>query len=201
MTQSPQETHSQTKTVINLEEARTELQATLAAGRELGPEMDETLAARYVERLDTLFPDPTRDSTRLRSEVEALIASARGHGPDADPARAKDFVARALAPHPTAPVPVAPAGPLARRDMALANYIPMIVAAAVFIALLIATQGQVWWLIFIFPGMFFWGRGGRRGRQRMRARRYGYWDGYGPTMPGPSDPNRQLPPGDHPEML
>jgi hypothetical protein len=187
----------QTKTTINQEEARTELLATLAAARELGPDMDETLAGRYVERLDVLFPDKTRDSDRLRGEVKDLIASARGHGADADSARVQDFVARALAPRPAPPVPVRPPGPPMNGGGRPGMYVPMIICIAVFIALAVATHGATAWLIFLLP-MIIWG--GNRNRRRMRYRRYGYWDGYGPTMPGP-DPRRQLPPGDGPEIL
>ena len=195
MPQTPQSPSNQlTKAVINEEEARTELLATLAAARELGPEMDDTLASRFADRFSALFPDPTRDLTRLRGDVETLIVSARGHGADADPARAKDFLARALAPKP-APPAVAPQAGLPARGQ-YAPYIPMILAAAVVIAIVVASHGYAFWLLFALPWMFF---GGRRGR-RMRYRRYGPWDNMGPGLP-PGSSRRQLPPGDEPEML
>ena len=173
-----------------------ELLATLAAARELGPDMDETLAGRYVERLGALFPNPARDETRLHSDTLALIVSARTHSADADAARVKDFLARALAPQAAPPVMVQPPAPPATSANA-ASYIPMLIGAAAIVAIMIGTHGQAFWLIWLLP-MFFWGS---RGRRRMRYRRYGSWDGgYGPGMP-PSGPRRQLPPGDGPEIL
>ncbi len=194
----PQTSQSQqSKTAINEEEARTELLATMAAARELGPEMDETLAIRYVERFETLFPDPLRDQARLRNDVEALLASARSHGADADAARVKDFLARARAPQPAPPVVVQrPASPTPVTGYA--RHIPMLIGMAVIIAVIVATHGAGFWLLFLLPLIF---GGGNRRRRRMRYRRYGYWDdGYGPTMP-PNGSRRQLPPGDGPEIL
>lgn len=196
MPQSPQTSQTQQKAVINEEEARTELLATLAAARELGPQMDDTLASRYADQFATLFPDPTRDQARLRGDVETLIVSARGHGPDADPARAKDFLARALTPKPAPPI-VRPQAALPARGQFVAPYIPRVVAVVAIIAIVVATRGEAAWLFFFLIPMFFWG--GRRGR-RMRYRRYGYWDGMGPGLP-PDGAQRQLPPSNDPEML
>jgi hypothetical protein len=200
MSQTPQS--QQAKSVINEEEARTELLATLSAARELGPEMDETLASRFVERLDALFPNPARDQTRLRRDVEALLVSARSHGPDADAARVKDFLASALAPQPTPPVFVQQPAPPATAPGNLAAYIPTLIGAAVIIAIVAASGGHAFWLLFWLLPMLFWSGRGRR--RRMRYRRYGYWDGYGPgygpTMP-PGGSRRRLPPGDDPEIL
>jgi hypothetical protein len=182
----------QSKSLINEEEARTELLATLAAARELGPEMDGTLASRYAERLNTLFPNPARDQERLRRDVEALLTSARGHSADADDARVRDFLRATLAPQPASPAiiqrpaPPAPAGQLA-------GYLPMLICAAVIIAIVAASGGHAAWLLFWLLPMLFWSGRGRR--RRMRYRRYGYWDGYGPMGP-PRDPRRQLPPSD-----
>ncbi len=192
MPQTPQS--QQTKSVINEEEARTELLATIAAARELGSGMDETLASRYVERFDALFPNPTRDQAHLRSEVESLLASARGHGADADAARVKDFLARALAPQPAMPIMVRPPMAPAPRMRQVA-YLPMLVGLAAVIAIVAATHGAAFWLLWLLP-MFFWG-----GRRRMRYRRYGPWnDGFGPMMPPPTS-RRQLPPDDGPEII
>lgn len=181
--------------VINEEEARTELLATLAAARELGPEMDDTLASRFADRFATLFPDPTRDLTRLRGDVETLIVSARGHGADADPARVKDFLARALASKPAPPIVRPPSEPPARGQFM--PYIPMLIGLAFIVAIVVATHGEFFWPLLLIPIFIF---GGRRGRRRMRYRRYGYWDGMGPGLP-PGDPRRQLPPSNDPEML
>lgn len=184
----------QTMTAINEEEARTELLATLAAARELGPNMDETLASRYVEQLDALFPNPTRDQARLRSDVEALLASARSHGADADAARVKDFLARALAPQPAPPI-MAPPPMAPMPGMRPTRILPMLIGLAVIVAIVAATHGGALWLLWLLP-MFFWG-----GRRRMRYRRYGPWNGgYGPAMPPYGSP-RRLPPGDGPEIL
>lgn len=196
------------KQTINKEEARTELLATLSAARELGPDMDATLASRYVERLDVLFPDKTRDSARLRNEVEALIVSARGHSADADAARADDFVKRMLEQKPAQSAPLATMpqanAPYAQRGGPNpALFVPIsVVSVVAFVALMIATGGHLWFLIFCLPGIF-WGFGGsRRNRARRYYRRYGYWDGYGPNMPGPNpDGNHQLPPGDGPDWV
>ena len=194
MPQTPQT--PQMKALINEEEAHTELLATLAAARELGPDMDETLTSRYVERLGALFPNPARDETRLRSDVLALLVSARTHGSDADAARVKDFLARALAPQAAPPVMVQPPAPPAP-SANFASYLPMLIGAAAIVAIMAATHGQAFWLIWLLP-MFIWGG---RGRRRRRYSRYGYWDGSArPGMPPPSG-RRQLPPGDGPEIL
>lgn len=194
MPQTPQSPQvQQTKALINEEEVRTELLATIAAARELGPDMDQTLASRWVDQFATLFPNPARDKDRLRGDVETLLVTARGHGADADPARVKDFLAHALVTPPAPPAPIRQAQPASRGN--LAPYLPMILGVAVFIAVLIATQGHLWWLVFVIPGLFWGGRGSRR----KRYRRYGDWYGMGPGTP-PSN-GRQLPPGNDPEML
>lgn len=198
MPQTPQSQLS--KLVINEQEARTELLATIAAGRELGPTMDETLASRYAERLNTLFPNPARDEGRLRGDVEALLASARSHAADADEARVKDFLKSALAAQPAPPMVAQPPLPPAPR-MAFAPYIPMALGTIAIVAILAATRGEAAWMLFWLIPLFFWSG---RGRRRMRYRRYGNWDGggmgYGPQMP-PRGSHRQLPPGDDPEVL
>jgi len=192
MPQSPQS--PETKNTINEEEARTELLATLAAARELGPDMDVTLAGRYVERLNVLFPNPMRDQARLRNDVEGLLTSARSHSADADQARVKDFLKTALAPTPAPPVAARPPAPPAFGSRP-ASYIPLLIGAAVIVAIVLASHGSAFWLVWLLP-MFLLG-----GRRQRRYRRYGSWqDGYGPAMP-PADSRRQLPPGDGPEIL
>jgi hypothetical protein len=206
MPATPQSESSEAlKRTINEEEARTELRATLSAARELGPDMDATLASRYVERLDVLFPDKTRDSARLRRDVEALIVSARGHSADADAARVDDFVKSVLAVKPAQPAPLAPMPQPnmpyePARQPSPAVIAPVaIVAIIAYVWMMVQTGGEWWWLIFFLPGLIWGISGGRRGRGRGRRyyRRYGYWDGYGPNMPAPNpDANRQLPPSD-----
>ncbi|HEU0026484.1 MAG TPA: hypothetical protein VFQ25_05150 [Ktedonobacterales bacterium] len=191
MPETPQS--PQSKSLIHEEEARTELLATLAAARELGPDMDGTLAGRYVERISTLFPDPARDQDRLRRDVEALLTSARGHSADADDARVRDFLRSTLAPQPASPAIIQRPAPPAPTSQ-LADYLPMLIGAAVIIAIVAASGGQAYWLLFWLLPMLFWSSRGRR--RRMRYRRYGYWDGgYGPSMP-PRGSRRQLPPDD-----
>ncbi|HEX9035914.1 MAG TPA: hypothetical protein VF808_02895 [Ktedonobacterales bacterium] len=193
MSQKPQS--PQTAAVIKEEEARTELLATLAAARELGPEMDDTLSGRFVEQFNKLFPDSARDNARLRSDVQTLLVSARGHGSDADAARVKDFLSRAMAPQTFLPVIARPAGPPMRGQAG--QYIPMAVCAAIIVGIVLASGGHAAWLLFWLLPMLFWST---RGRRRMRYRRYGYWDGYGPNLPR-TDARRQLPPDDGPEMV
>ena len=182
----------QSKSLINEEEARTELLATLAAARELGPDMDGTLASRFVERLSALFPNPARDQARLRLDVEALLTSARGHSADADEARVRDFLRAALAPQPAPPILAPQPGPPSSA-VRPAEYLPMLVCAAVIVAIVAASGGHAAWLLFWLLPMLVWSRPGRR--RRMRYRRYGYWDGSGPMMP-PTGSRRQLPPSD-----
>ena len=77
-------------------------------------------------------------------------------------------------------------------------YLPAMIGIGAIIAIAIATKGEGLWLMWLVPAMFWsMSRGSRR---RMRYRRYGYWDGYGPNMPG-DPPRRQLPPSNGPEML
>lgn len=199
MRQTP--TSQQAKAVINEQEARTELLATLAAGRELGPDMDQTLASRFMEQLDTLLPSATRDGARLRRDVEALLASARTHTADADEARVDDFLKSALAPQPAAPQ-LSPQPPYLMMRRGPGAFIPLVVCIVGVVAIGALFGWHAPWALFWLIPLLFWSS---RGRRRMRYRRYGYWDdggmGYGPRMGPPPDARRRLPPGDGPEII
>jgi Spy/CpxP family protein refolding chaperone len=145
------------------EEERAELKAMIAAGRELSPEMDESLIESYVERRAA----EQRAKMKLQGQNHAVaVPQPSGH-------------------------PFAGVHPA----VAIAGMVTM---AAVFVVIMLATQGQNWWLIFplfaIFGG---WMGGSERHRHKMerRAQRYQMRADYYRARMGypPRDGSRRLP--------
>lgn len=203
-----------TKARYDAEEASKELLATLHASRDLGPEMDETLADRYMERLGALRPAGSFDPARTRADLLALLASARGSDPAGDDALVQSFLASIQPPRPAAPAygaygpyPPSPAGeygPPARYN-SLTRMTPLLIAAVILIASMALTQGHTVWLIF--PLLFLLNAGRRNRYQRRlerdqrrlyRDQRRDYRNDRILRRDGPYD---QLPPSGPPEIL
>jgi hypothetical protein len=121
------------------EALRQEIQAAIAAGRELDPEMDKHLADSVLDRY--------RQEQAARQRA-AASAAPRNQSLEQQPS---------------------PAGEIAQ---IVASNISGTIAGVVGIAALIVIlilKPDFWWLIFLFPGIFFgWSR---------RARREGYYRG------------------------
>ena len=164
----------------NAEEARKELLATINASRELGPEMDDTLADRFMEKLATLRPANSFDRAATRGKFEALLQSARGSDPQADGALADSFLANIEPPrldpqpyaYPGTPAPLQ-YGPMAPyRNDGFAQVAPMIICAVVFIAALAFSGGHLWWIIFFLPAVFGASRRGRYQQRRLQREQW-----------------------------
>jgi hypothetical protein len=123
------------------EALRQEIQAAIAAGRELDPDMDKHLADSVLERY--------RQEQAVRQRALANSA-ARSQSVD----------------QPT------PAGEVAQ---IVASHLSATIAGVVGIAALIVIlvlRPEFWWLIFLFPGIFFgWSRRARRDGYSRRSRR------------------------------
>jgi hypothetical protein len=156
------------------EEARKELLATIHASRELGPEMEDTLADRFMEKLATLRPADSFDKTATRAKLESLLQSTRGSDPAADATLADSFLT-SIPPAQLDPQPYAYGGmpaPMQYGPMGPARYqanqiVPLVVCAAILIVALTVSHGMLWWLIFIIPGMFGLTRRGRYQQRRL----------------------------------
>lgn len=164
------------------EEARKELLATLQASRELGPQMDDALTDRYMEQLTALRPAGSFDQAGTRARLQSLLQSARGSDPAGDTALAEDFLASIQPPRaavqpytygaPPAPMPYGPMAPVPYGG--IGQYTPMIIFAAIFIVALIVSKGELWWLFWVLPMGFGWGRRNRYQRRIQRDQRRGY---------------------------
>lgn len=179
----------------NADEAKKELLATLHASRELGPEMDDALADRFMDQLKALRPVGSYDPARARADLSVLIQSARGSDPVGDDALAEGYLARLQPPLPAVqPMPGAPAPQWGGPQSELGRVVPLVIAGAIVITAMVLTRGEMWWLIFFLPALLGWLRGGGS-RRRMRYYRYN-------RVMRPDDPYRQLPPsGNPPEIL
>lgn len=161
-----------------------------------------------------------RDPEEQENELMATLKAARELGPDMDKAVVASYLekqkqhaaaqAQAQKPQPQQAVVAAPGQQ--RRPMFLLG---LPIGLIVFIAILIATQGQAWWMfwvLFCFGGWSWWGWGHDDHMQRRmnryewrRARldaRYGYGpydrgNGSAPVQP-PTQP-AQVPPPQTPE--
>ena len=186
-----------TKAYYNADEAKKELLATLHASRELGPEMDDTLTDRYMDRLKALRPAGSYDPTRVRADLAALLQSARGSDPVGDDALAEDFLAHLKQPLPAAPAYMAnpPAPQTSGPQSELAHIVPVVVAGAIIITAIVFVPGHPWWLIFFLSPMLGWLRGGSR---RSRRDRYRYR--YDRELGG-DDPYHRLPPSSNPPEI
>jgi hypothetical protein len=165
------------------EEVRKELLATIHASRELGPDMDDTLTDRFIERLGALRPAGSFDPAPARAELRSLLQTARGSGADGDNALAEQFIAGLRAPAPPAlpayapyggvPAPApygsygpGPMGPY--QGGGFTQIAPMIICATIFIVALIVSHGELWWLFWLLPASFGWSRRGRYERDQRR---------------------------------
>ncbi len=122
------------------DDERAELRAMIAAGRDLSPEMDESLVDSYAER---------------RASEQRAKAEVQGNGNAVVPQQQSGGVVAGT--HPA----VAITGILA--------------TVAIFVAIMVFTSGQGWWLIFPLFGIFggWWGNNDRhRARNERRAQRY-----------------------------
>jgi hypothetical protein len=164
------------------EEARKELLATLQASRELGPEMDDALTDRFIEQLSALRPTGSFDQAGTRARFHSLLQSVRGSDPASDPAAAESFLA-GIQPPRRDPQPYAynaPPAPMQYGPMAPTPYggaaqlAPMVIFAAIFIVALIVSHGALWWLFWVLPMGFGWGRRNRYQRRLDRYPRRGY---------------------------
>ncbi len=167
------------------EEARKELLATIHASRELGPEMDDTLTDRFMERLSALRPAGSFDPATTRAGVRSLLQTARGTSAAEDNALVERFLADLKPPQPAlpayapyngmpAPAPYGPYGPgpmTPYQSGGFAAIAPMILFAAVFIVALVVSHGALWWLFWVIPGAFGWSRRNRYQRQMYRDQR------------------------------
>lgn len=120
------------------DDERADLKAMIAAGRELSPEMDESLVESYEQR--------------RASEAQAK-AKVQG----------REVVAQPQSSHPLAGISPA---------VAITGIVAM---AAVFIVIMVASNGAAWWLIFPLFGIFGGWMGNndrRRVRNERRAQRY-----------------------------
>lgn len=195
------------------EEAKKELLATLHASRELGPEMDDALADRFMDRLKTLRPTGSYDPQRTRADLTALLNSARGSDPAGDDALVVSFLSNlqppapampAYAPYaPYPPYPIVPGtgyGPPTRAPSSgFSREAPALLMIAIMIAILVLSHGQAWFLVFLVP-MFLRGTRRRSSYQRRieRDQRQAYRND---QILNRDDPYHQLPPSGPPEIL
>jgi hypothetical protein len=142
------------------DDERADLKAMIAAGRELSPEMDESLVESYAQR---------------RSSEAKAKAKVQG----------KEVVAQPQSTHPLAGINPA---------VAITGIVAM---AAVFIVIMVASNGAAWWLIFPLFGIFGGWMGNndrRRVRNERRAQRYQMRaDYYRRRMGYPDDDDARLP--------
>ncbi len=154
------------------DDERADLKAMIAAGRELSPEMDESLVESYAQR---------------RTSEQQAKAKVQG----------KEVVAQPQSNNPLAGINPA---------VAITGIVAM---AAVFIVIMVVSQGAAWWLIFPLFGIFGGWMGNndrhrarierRAQRYQMRAdyyrRRMGYADEDDARLPEPAGRDEaQLPP-------
>lgn len=135
------------------EDERADLLATLAAARELGPEMDKSIVDSYLER---------RKSEVRTGVVPSASTGSQGGGQSG----------QGIMPHQT---PGTPTG-IAQAGMLL---IPL-AGIAIYVALLIASQGELWWTFWIPMAMGGWWRGMwyPHARYAYRAERQAMRDDY-----------------------
>lgn len=188
------------------EEARKELLATIHAGRELGPEMDDALTDRFMEQLTKLRPAGSFDPTSARAQFSTLLNSLRGSDPAGDSAAADGFLSSlrparpavpAYAPYAQPQYPNSPQfGPLVRYRNG-PNITPMMVIAIV-VAVMIFAKIDMWWLIFVLPALFGWRRSGRYRNRAYRDQQRAYRHNRIMDADGQYHP---LPPSGPPEIL
>ncbi len=192
------------------EEAKKELLATLHASRELGPEMDDALADRFIERLSALRPAGSFDPERTRADLKSLLNSARGSDPAGDDALVVNFLTNIQPPTPAmpayapyAPYPIVPGraeyGPAVRVPQGgLSRGAPALLMLAIMIGILILSHGQAWFLVFLVPMFMNWGRRGSYQRRIERDQRRAYRHD---RILNRDDPYHPLPPSGPPEIL
>ncbi|HEX8995606.1 MAG TPA: hypothetical protein VF812_06215 [Ktedonobacterales bacterium] len=190
------------------DEAQKELMATLHASRELGPEMDDTLTDRFMERLGALRPAGSFDQARTRADLMSLLRSSRGSDPAGDDALVSSFLTNIRPPATVMPAyapyapnagyaPNAPMPPM--RYSPASRIIPMAVMIGIFLVSLALTHGHSFWFIWLLPLFLGWGRRGYYQRRLERDQRRYYRHN---RIMRPDDPfNRTLPPSGPPEIL
>lgn len=157
------------------DEAKKELLATLHASRDLGPEMDDALIDRFIERLGVLRPQGSFDPAKTRADLESLLNSARGSDPAGDDALITSFLA-GIQPPQAVPAPYTPYapypaygqyGPPAPIQRGFGQVAPLVVMATVAIVALALTQGHaIWFMWFLIPMFLGWGRRNSRYQRR-----------------------------------
>lgn len=135
------------------EDERADLLATLAAARELGPDMDKSIVDSYLER---------RKSEARAGVVPSASANSQGSGPSG----------QGIMPHQT---PGTPSG-IAQA----AGMIFPLAGIAVYVVLLIVSKGELWWAFWLPMLMGGWWRGMwyPRNRYAYRAERQAMRDDY-----------------------
>jgi len=135
------------------EDERADLLATLAAARELGPDMDKSIVDSYLER---------RKSEARAGVVPSASANSQGSGPSG----------QGIMPHQT---PGTPSG-IAAAGMLL---IPL-AGIAIFVVMLHTLGWGAWWLFWIPMAMGGWWRGMwyPQHRYAYRAERHAMRDDY-----------------------
>ncbi len=146
--------------------------------------MDDALTDRFMEQLSALRPAGSFDQAGTRAQLHALLQRVRGSDPVGDPAAAESFLAGIqpprLDPQPyayrasPAPMQYGPMAPTPYRSVE--QFAPMIIFAAIFIVALIVSRGELWWLFWVLPMGFGWGR---RSRNRRRLLYPDQQRGYG----------------------
>lgn len=142
-----------------------------------------------------------RDPEEQQNDLMAALKAARELGPDMDQAVVASYMEKQKA---AAQVQAqrsqqqkALAAPSQQRRPT--SFIGLPIGVIVFIAILVATGGHAWWMIwvlFCFGGWGWWGWRHddhvqrRMDRYELRRARYGYRYGYGPVQP-PAEPSRQ----------
>ena len=150
------------------DEERAELRAMIAAGRDLSPEMDESLVDSYAER---------------RAAEKRAKAKVQGNGND-------NGNGNAVVPQQQSGGVMAGTNPA----VAIAG---MAMVAAIFVTIMIVSGGAYWWMIFPLIGICggWWGNHDRRRLDGRRAQRYQMRADYYRTRMGypPEQDARRLP--------
>lgn len=144
--------------------------------------MDDALTDRFMEQLAALRPAGSFDQAGTRARLRSLLQSVRGSDPAGDSAAAESFLA-GIQPPRRDPQPYAygaPPAPMQYGPMAPTPYgsaaqiAPMVIFAAIFIVALIVSHGALWWLFWVLPMGFGWGRRNRYQRRLYRDQQRGY---------------------------
>lgn len=154
------------------DEERAELRAMIAAGRDLSPEMDESLVDSYAER---------------RAAEKRAKAKVQGNGNGNGDGNGNS----------NAVVPQQQSGGVMAGTNPAVAIAGMAMVAAIFVTIMIVSGGAYWWVIFPLIGIFggWWGNHDRRRLDGRRALRYQMRADYYRTRMGypPEQDARRLP--------